>query len=99
MSVSKISAEARSRAEAALRAKDTPAAPAAQAGRKAAARQADQVTISEAARALSAARKAVAETPDVREQRVSSLKAAIADGSYSVDSHLLAGDIVKELES
>jgi anti-sigma28 factor (negative regulator of flagellin synthesis) len=35
----------------------------------------------------------------VREQRVSSLKAAIADGSYSVDSHLLAGDIVKELES
>src|ERR1700730_7090645 len=59
------------------------------------ARQADAVSISEEARSLSAAHKAVADAPDVREDRVSALKAAIADGTYTINSRNLASKLLK----
>jgi negative regulator of flagellin synthesis FlgM len=62
-------------------------------------RQADSVSISETARSLSAAHKAVAEAPDVRADRVSAIKAAIADGSYTIDSRALAAKLLKTSES
>jgi negative regulator of flagellin synthesis FlgM len=58
------------------------------------ARQPDTVTLSESARALSAAHKAVAAAPAVREDRIQALKAAIANGTYVVDSRQLARAIV-----
>jgi negative regulator of flagellin synthesis FlgM len=58
------------------------------------ARQPDMVSISDTGRSITAARKAVAAAPDVREDRVSALKAAIADGSYSVDSRALAAKLL-----
>jgi negative regulator of flagellin synthesis FlgM len=58
-------------------------------------RQPDAVSISDKARSLAGAHKAVANAPDVREDRVSALKAAIADGTYSVDSRNLAAKLLK----
>jgi negative regulator of flagellin synthesis FlgM len=58
------------------------------------ARQPDVVSISDSGRSVAAARKAVAAAPDVREERVNALKAAIADGSYSVDSRTLAAKLL-----
>jgi negative regulator of flagellin synthesis FlgM len=63
-------------------------------GPAAPARQPDAVSISDKARSLSAAHKAVADAPDVREDRVSALKAAIADGTYSVNSRNLASKLL-----
>jgi negative regulator of flagellin synthesis FlgM len=63
----------------------------------AAARQPDAVTISDDARSLVAANKAVSAAPDVREDRVSALKAAIAAGTYSIDSRRLASKLVNHL--
>jgi flagellar biosynthesis anti-sigma factor FlgM len=63
----------------------------------AAARQPDAVTISDDARSIAAATRAVTNAPDVREDRVSALKAAIAAGTYSVDSRLLASKLVSHL--
>ena len=60
----------------------------------AAARQPDAVTISDQARSMVAAHQAVSAAPDVREDRVSTLKAAIAAGTYSVDSRRLASKLV-----
>jgi flagellar biosynthesis anti-sigma factor FlgM len=114
MAMSKISAQDdRSRAAAAQRAREAAAAQAAAAKQAGAAkravstpaasglapRRADAVTISEAARELAAARKAVGETPDVRADRIRGLKAAVADGSYSVSSRQLASDIARKLKS
>ena len=61
------------------------------------ARQADSVSLSDA-RSLSAAHKSVASTPDVREDRVQALKAAIANGTYRVDSHQLARAMASKLD-
>ena len=63
----------------------------------AAARQPDAVTISDSARSIAAATKAVTDAPDVREDRVSALKAAIAAGTYSVDSRHLASKLITSL--
>ena len=62
-------------------------------------RQADTVSLSDAARALAAANKAVAAAPDVREDRVQALKAAIAGGTYSVDSRKLARSMIQERDA
>src|SRR5712691_9529319 len=58
------------------------------------ARQPDAVSISDAARSVASAQKSVASTPDVREDRVATLKAAVANGSYSVNSRTLATSIL-----
>ena len=57
-------------------------------------RQPDAVSISDTARSLAAAQKSVVSTPDVREDRIAALKAAIANGSYTVDSRSLATSIL-----
>jgi negative regulator of flagellin synthesis FlgM len=60
-------------------------------------RQPDAVTISDNARSIAAATKAVGDAPAVREDRVNELKAAIAAGTYSVDSRRLASKLITSL--
>jgi negative regulator of flagellin synthesis FlgM len=92
MSISQINSQSMNlRAVAALRANaasaNTPAsAPVA--------RQADSISLSDTARAMSTARSSVAGAADVREDRIAALKADIANGSYSVDSRSLAQDML-----
>jgi negative regulator of flagellin synthesis FlgM len=78
-------ASAALRANSANRIASGPAAP----------RSPDAVSISDSARSLAAAHRAVADAPDVREDRVSALKAAIADGTYTVNSRNLASKLLK----
>jgi flagellar biosynthesis anti-sigma factor FlgM len=66
-----------------------PASPAATVG------QPDAVSISDAARSLASARQTVDAASDVREDRVSSIKAAIAAGTYSIDSRSLASSLLR----
>jgi len=66
-------------------------------GTPAAVRQPDAVTLSDTARSIMAAKKAVSDAPDVREDRVSALKSAIAAGTYSVDSRRLASKLINHL--
>lgn len=54
-------------------------------------RQADAVSISDTGRSLAAARTA----PTAREDKISALKAAVAAGTYSVDSRRLATSMVR----
>jgi negative regulator of flagellin synthesis FlgM len=93
MSISQLSGQERLRATqaiAALRGNAVGATPTT----TGVARQPDAVSISDAARSLATAQKSVASAPDVREDRVAALKAAIANGSYSVDSRSLATSIL-----
>jgi flagellar biosynthesis anti-sigma factor FlgM len=46
--------------------------------------------LSDGARSLAAARKAVEEAMDVREQRVAEIRQRLADGTYIVPSRVLA---------
>jgi negative regulator of flagellin synthesis FlgM len=94
MPISPLSGQDRLRAAAAaaaLRA-NSASGSASQAG---VARQPDVVSISDKARSIASAHKAVADAPDVREDRISVLKASIADGTYSVDSRTLASRLLK----
>ena len=77
------------RAIAAMRATSPSAMP------SAAVRQSDSIEISDAARSLASTRKAVADTPEIRADRVAELKAAIANGTYSVDSRALARGLIR----
>src|SRR5437763_16911772 len=65
----------------------------------AAVRQSDSIEISDAARSLATSRKAVTDAPEIRADRVAELKAAIADGTYSVDSRALARSLINKLGS
>jgi negative regulator of flagellin synthesis FlgM len=58
-------------------------------------RQPDAVSISEAARSMAGVRQAIDAAPDVREDRVNSIKAAIAAGTYSIDTRSLASSLLK----
>jgi negative regulator of flagellin synthesis FlgM len=58
------------------------------------ARQPDSVTLSTNARSLAAAREAVQNTPDVREEKVAEIKQRVNDGTYFVPSNVLARNIV-----
>jgi len=60
-------------------------------------RQADAISLSDTARALSAASKSVGDASDVREDRVAAIKSAIANGTYSVDSRQLARKLLTSL--
>jgi len=95
MSVSPLGGQERLRAAAAAAALRASAAGSVTPG-PGVARQPDGVSISDTARSLAAARKAVADAPDVREDRVSALKAAIADGTYTVDSRNLASKLLED---
>jgi negative regulator of flagellin synthesis FlgM len=63
----------------------------------AAVRRPDAVTISDNARSIAAATKAVSDAPEVREDRVNALKASIAARTYSVDSRRLASKLITSL--
>lgn len=93
MSISQLNANDRLRAAQAAAALRTSAAYATPA--KAPTRQPDAVSLSESALALSSAQKAVAMSPEVREDRVAAIKAALADGTYSVNSRVLARAMVE----
>ncbi|HET6316361.1 MAG TPA: flagellar biosynthesis anti-sigma factor FlgM [Chloroflexota bacterium] len=95
MSISQISGNDRLRAAMAAQALRTTGAYAPTA---APTRQPDSVSLSDSARALSAAHKTVAAAPAVREDRVAALKAAIADGSYTIDSRQLARAMAQQLD-
>lgn len=55
----------------------------------------DSVSISSEARALAASRRAVEDTPDVREDRVAELKQRIARGEYDVPAEQLARNLLE----
>jgi flagellar biosynthesis anti-sigma factor FlgM len=50
----------------------------------------DSVTLSDSARSMSAARTAVQNAPDVRQQKVADIKQQLSDGTYQVTSRALA---------
>jgi len=54
----------------------------------------DSVQLSDSARALASARDAVQATPDVRQEKVSSIKQSISDGTYQVNSSVLARNLL-----
>ena len=56
--------------------------------------QADSVSLSADARSLQAAREAVQNTPDVREQKVAAIKQRVDDGTYFVPASALARTII-----
>jgi negative regulator of flagellin synthesis FlgM len=58
-------------------------------------RQSDSVELSDAARSLASARSAATQAPDVRAERVAELRAAIANGTYAVDSRQLARSLIR----
>jgi negative regulator of flagellin synthesis FlgM len=93
MSISQVNAQSMNlRALAALRSNSAASNAATASG---AARQADSVTLSDAARAISTAKASVSDAADVREDKVAALKAAIANGTYSVDSRSLAKSMLR----
>ena len=51
-------------------------------------------TLSDSVRSLAAARKAVEEAIDVREQRVAEIRQRVAEGTYVVPSRALAGKML-----
>ncbi|SCP97805.1 flagellar biosynthesis anti-sigma factor FlgM [Anaerobium acetethylicum] len=56
----------------------------------------DQVQISQAGRDYQIAKKAVAETPDVREELVDSVKAKIDAGTYKVNADDFASKVIEK---
>jgi negative regulator of flagellin synthesis FlgM len=61
-----------------------------------AAKGVDSVTLSDSARLLAAARDAVKNAPDVRDQKVAEIKQQVTDGTYSVSARLLARKMLNE---
>jgi flagellar biosynthesis anti-sigma factor FlgM len=62
-------------------------------------RRPDEVSISSEARAIAAANTAVASAPEIRADRVEAIRAAIAGGTYAIDSRALARAMVDKLGS
>ena len=59
-------------------------------------RPGDQVVLSRDISAIDAARKIIADTPDVRQEKVEALRRDIADGNYRVDPDKVAARILAE---
>jgi len=59
-----------------------------------AARRGDALDVSNRGRVVAQAAQIVATTPDVRADKVEALKAAIQDGTYSVDAEAIAGRLL-----
>lgn len=56
----------------------------------------DRVQISDQAREMQAARQAVAQMPDVDEEKVARIKARIQQGTYKVDGRQVADQMLAE---
>ncbi len=54
----------------------------------------DAVSLSEQAKTLAAARRAVDSAPDIRQDKVDAIKQAISDGTYSVSARELARKMI-----
>jgi negative regulator of flagellin synthesis FlgM len=59
----------------------------------------DKVSLSQASKEMQLAKNAVAESPDIREEKVMQLKQAIADGRYEMNSEKIADKLVGTLIS
>jgi negative regulator of flagellin synthesis FlgM len=69
------------------------------AGQQAQAQNADSVTLSDSARSLAAAREAVQNAPDVREQNVADIKQQVDSGTYQVPASVLARKMLEASNS
>ncbi len=58
----------------------------------------DQVLISSSGRDYQIAKRAVASSPDIREDRVNTIKTQIKEGTYSVDNESFAEKLLKKYE-
>ena len=58
---------------------------------------ADNIQLSQRARLMQKASKVIAETPDVRQERVDSLREAVDQGSYPVDPQKVANSMIANL--
>lgn len=56
----------------------------------------DEVQISQAGRDYQVAKQAVAETPDIREDKVAQLKAEIGSGNYKVETGDFAAKLIEK---
>ena len=56
----------------------------------------DSVKLSQQARLLMEASREAQSAPDVRQDKVEALRRQIADGTYQVDSRLLAENLIRE---
>jgi negative regulator of flagellin synthesis FlgM len=54
----------------------------------------DKVSLTDTATQLQSLQQKISDAPEVNEQRVADIKAAIADGSYNVDSQKLARNMI-----
>lgn len=54
----------------------------------------DKVSLTDTATQLQSLRQVISDSPEVNTDRVATLRAAIADGSYSVDSESLAKNLI-----
>lgn len=63
------------------------------------AQSSDSVSLSDGARSLAAAREAVQNAPDVRDQKVAQIKQQVDSGTYSVPSSVLARNILNHNQS
>lgn len=61
--------------------------------------QRDQISISQAGRDYQVAKNAVSEASDIREDKVSQLKARIDAGTYSVDAGAFAGKLLEKFNT
>jgi flagellar biosynthesis anti-sigma factor FlgM len=67
--------------------------------RQADAPKTDSVSLSDDAKSLAAARDAVQNAPDMREQKVADIKQQISDGTYTVSSRVLARKMLADQAS
>ena len=56
----------------------------------------DMVSVSQDALLLTEARRTAQNTPDVRADKVESLRIQVADGTYKPDSRLIAASLIRE---
>ena len=99
MSISQLNAQERLRATKAAEVLRTNAARPTPATTSSVTRQPDAVSLSESARRMAAALKTVGSADGVREDRVAAIKAALANGTYAVDSRQLAAAMSKVIGS
>jgi negative regulator of flagellin synthesis FlgM len=99
MSISQLNGQERLRATKAAEVLRTNAVRPAPTAPSSVTRQPDAVSLSESARRMAAALKTVDSADGVREDRVAAIKAALANGTYAVDSRQLAAAMSKVIDS
>lgn len=57
----------------------------------------DNISLSQEARLMQKAGEAIAQTPDVRQEKVDPLQQAVNQGTYSVGSHKVANSIIANM--